>query len=131
MNNSLSEIFDTTPPATEYNPPALVVEETSADDDINLARGNLKQLMDTVSDAIREAMDVAISSESPRAFEVVTGMITAAADLNSKLIASHQIQQKMKQDAGTLAPPTNVTNNNVVFAGTPAELAKLLKGEKK
>jgi len=78
--------------------------------------------------AIREAWNVAVESESPRAFEVVTGMIAAAGDLNTKLIASHQIEQKMKQEAGTLKQPTNVTNNNVVFTGTPAELAKLLKG---
>ena len=127
MSKAISEILDIDHVET-YSPPAVIMEESiDSDGDIGFARSNLKQLMTTVSEAIKEAMEVAIESESPRAFEVVTGMIAAAGDLNSKLIASHQIQQKMKIESGSLKQPTSVTNNSIVFTGTPAELSKLMK----
>lgn len=127
MSRTISEILDVEH-VTTYELPAVIPEESiDADADIGFARSNLKQLMDTVSEAIKEAMVVAIESESPRAFEVVTGMIAAAGDLNSKLIASHQIQQKMKIENGSAKQPATVTNNSIVFTGTPAELTKLMK----
>lgn len=131
-NKALSEIFDVTPIEKTYNPPVIVEEDNiDADKDIAFARDNLKGLMKTVGEAIKEAMEVAIESESPRAFEVVTGMISAAGDLNSKLITSHQIQQKMKIENGSAKQqPANVTNNSIVFTGTPAELSRLMKERK-
>lgn len=129
MSRALSKIFDTTPNTTTL--PAVVVEDSAnAEADIAEVRANLKQLMATATEALQNALEVAIDSESPRAYEVVTGMISAAADLNSRLVATHQVEQKMKIDNGTATKPTNVTNNNsVVFTGTPAELSKLLKGQ--
>jgi ethanolamine utilization protein EutA (predicted chaperonin) len=130
MSKALSEIFDMEPPK-KYEPPAIVVENTNSDDDIDLARANLKALMSTVSEALKEAMNVAIESESPRAYEVVTGMIAAAGDLSAKLISSHQVQQKMKAEVGAINGPTSLhQTNNIVYTGTPAELIKHLKGNK-
>lgn len=129
MSDAISNIFDVNPTPAAYTPPAVIVETSKADDDIEFARGNLKQLMGIAQDAIGEAMNLAINSETPRAYEVITGLINAASDLNSKLITSHQTQQKMKQDAnGTPASPS-VTNNSIIFTGTPAELARLMNKE--
>jgi hypothetical protein len=130
MSKAISEIFDVTP-VPAYNPPERPVEDSSVDADVNLARSNLKNLMDFANDALKGAIDVALASESPKAFESITGLINAAADLNTKLIATHQNQQKMRIDAGAKPGaqlvPTNVTNNNsIVFTGTPAELARLM-----
>ena len=129
MSKALSEIFDMEPPK-KYEAPEVIVENTNSDEDIDLARANLKALMKTVSEALQEAMNVAIESESPRAYEVVTGMIATAGDLSSKLIASHQVQQKMKTEVGALKGPTSLhQTNNIVYTGSTAELTKLLKGK--
>lgn len=104
-----------------------IIEHTAADDDINLVRANLKDLMETTSEALADALELARISENPKAYEAVTNMILAAKELNKELIFTHQAQQKMKQDSGEKNLPTNVTNNNVIFSGTPAELSALLK----
>lgn len=142
MTKHISEIFD-----VEHVPANRLVDnlmknippssdivqfpevETEADSDIRLAQDNLKDLMKISKDAIGEAVEVAMASENPRAWEVVSGMINTSADLSTKLIDTHSTKQKMKRDAGSKGPdPTgNITNNNL-FVGTPNELAKLLKG---
>lgn len=141
MSKALSEIFDVdhVPAYAAENTTIVPVNnitvsenDTAVDNDIQLAQNNLKDLMKLTTDALREAMNVAIQSESPRAFEVVTGMVNASADLSTKLIDSHQTKQRIKKESkGQAAPGTpqgNITNNNL-FVGTPAELTKLLRGQ--
>jgi hypothetical protein len=142
MTKAISEIFDVehTPNRLvdnlmkNYEPSTDVVQfpevETESDSDIRLAQDNLKDLIKMTKDSLYDALEIARSSEAPRAFEVVTGMINASADLSTRLIDSHSTKQKMKRDAGgkTQDAAGNITNNNL-FVGTPNELAKLLKGQ--
>jgi len=131
-NNEVSEIFDVLPKSVKLPGPELspsIIEHTAADDDINLVRANLKDLMATTSEALGDALELARLSENPKAYEAVTNMILAAKELNRELIATHQTQQKMKNDSGEKIPTSTVTNN-VLFTGTPAELSALLKKNK-
>ena len=146
MSKAISEIFnvDPTPPSgntvldnlmKNVEPsdltPVIIDPETSSkieEDDVKLAQDNLKGLMKAVSESLYDAIEIARTSESPRAYEVVTGMINASADLSTKLIESHNQKQKLRTGRGEKNNGAQVTNNNL-FVGTPAELAKLLKGQ--
>jgi hypothetical protein len=129
MSDALSQVFDVAPlPRTtvpaEYHPPLPLAE------DGDFARENLKNLMVTAKEALENALNVAIQSESPRAYEVVSALINTSADLNNRLMMTHSIQTRIESYAKPEVNNTqnNSTTNNVIFSGTPGELAKLLKG---
>ena len=123
MSDKLSEVFDITPMAVEKLPvPYGGSENVSTDAEI--ARANLKQLMETAKTALQYALSTAVQSESPRAFEVLANLINTAADLNNRLMEVHTTEQKMVK-AKPDEPSGNVTNN-VIFAGTTNELNALI-----
>ena len=125
MSKSIAEIFNVTPTPIEKLP-VVKSEPSTVDADADAARDNLRGLMKTASIALENALSVAIQSETPRAYEIVATLINAASDLNTKLLNTHTVQNR-----NTVAPTNNTQNNsttnNVVFNGTPSELAKLLK----
>lgn len=126
--NELSDVFDINP-LPQVKLPAVVYPPSNIDSDADEARNNLKNLMATASAALENALNVAIQSESPRAYEVVANLIQTSADLSSRVMDTHMTQTRVSNIKVTDVTATqNNTTNNVIFNGTPAELAKLLKG---
>lgn len=123
---SFSETFDIMPTPVEKLP--VVKADNTIEQDSVDARDNLRSLIKTASDALENALSVAIQSESPRAYEVVANLINTAADLNTKLLNTHSIQQKAAPSQ-TVNAQQNNTTNNVIFNGTTSELARLLEGK--
>jgi len=127
MTDKLSEIFDVTPVAPTQLP---IVSEDAGNkrvvDDADMARGNIKQLIDTAKTALQHALDVAIQSESPRAYEVLANLITTSADLNSKLIDIHSQEKKINTTEKTATTQPSITNNTAIFTGTSADLNAML-----
>jgi ethanolamine utilization protein EutA (predicted chaperonin) len=123
---SFSETFDIMPTPVEKLP--VVKEDNTIEQDSFDARDNLRSLIKTASSALENALSVAIQSESPRAYEVVANLINTAADLNTKLLNTHNIQQKATPQQAVNAQQNNTTNN-VIFNGTTSELARLLEGK--
>jgi len=71
---------------------------------------------------------VAKQSESPRAYEVVAGMIKNISDVTKELI---DLQKKMKElNEETPKTQNGVNVQNAVFVGSTAELQKLLRQNK-
>ena len=126
MHKTISEVFDVTP-VPNQKLPVVVTGHTTIEQDASDARDNLRSLMETAKVALENALNVAIQSESARTYEVVANLINTAADLNTKLLNTHQVQNKLVTEKPVVATQNNTTNN-VVFTGTPSELAKLLKG---
>lgn len=127
MTDKISDVFDVAPlPSTPL--PAPVVTPTKIHDDADFARANLRALIETATTALQHALDVAVQSESPRAYEVLATFINASADLNTKLIDVHQREQRIAPSATEDAKTVNTQNvtNNVVFTGTAAELNDLI-----
>lgn len=132
MSKSISQIFDVTP--VPIKPLAVVkVKNESIESDAAAARDNLRSLAETARVALENALSIAIQSESPRGFEVVANLLNTAADLNTKLLNTHQITARIKETEKQINTPElgHSTTNNVIFNGTPSELAKLLKGASK
>ena len=95
-----------------------------AEEDYNLARDNLKRLLDKSDEALDHMMQVAAEAEHPRAFEVLAGMFKTSADMTTQLI---DLQKKRHELDKLNNEPTQsgVTNNNL-FVGSTAELQKML-----
>jgi hypothetical protein len=131
MSKSISDIFDITPvPPAKL--PVILAEHKDVDRDADEARANLKSLIQQATNVLENAIHVAIESESPKSYEVVANLLSTAADLNSKLMETHNQQQKVRaqmKPAEVNATQNNTTHNNVMFTGTPDELSNFLKGK--
>jgi predicted house-cleaning noncanonical NTP pyrophosphatase (MazG superfamily) len=130
IDDSLSEVFDVqTIPKTEVITQDGEIISTASqkiETDYDTARDNLRILLQQGQEALQKSLDVAMQSEHPRAFEVVGNLMKQLAEVNQQLMDLHQ--QKQKLDAPTKeGSRKEVTNNNVIFTGSTAELNKLIK----
>lgn len=70
-------------------------------------------------------LEIAKSSEHPRAFEVVNQIMKTMADAQKDLLALKKTQQQINGDNKS-KDPQNVTN--ALFVGSTAELQKMIRG---
>lgn len=117
----------------QYNEQPLVAhkkkegEILSADEkkhDIESVRRNLFNLVNKSKEAVDGSLQVAQESDSPRAYEVVAGLIKSSMEVNQAIIDMHE----KVNPAQTGKQETNI--EQAVFVGSPAELQKMLKQAK-
>ena len=92
------------------------------DKDYEYARGNLYSLIDKGQEAVNGALDLAMSSDHPRAYEVAGQLIKHVGDVADKLMALQKDKKNVKEES----VKTQVTNNSL-FVGSTADLQKMLK----
>ena len=96
-----------------------------AEEDYNLARDNLKNLLNKSDEALDHMMQVAAEAEHPRAFEVLAGMFKTSADMTTQLIDLQKKRHELDKLNNEPTESGGVTNNNL-FVGSTAELQKML-----
>ena len=131
FQKNMEDVFDITPMDEEEQPKPEKVDVTSADieTDYKYARGELYELIQKGQVAIEELLDVARSSNHPRAYEVAFQGIKNVADITDKLSDLHKKMNDLeKEDPKPVASGPNVQNN--MFVGSTAELMKMLKENK-
>ena len=92
--------------------------------DYEVTRAQLHNLVMKGQEAIDGILDVARSSDHPRAYEVAGQLIKSVGDVTDKLI---DLQKKLKDVEEDVVKTTNNVTNNAVFVGSTSELSKLLK----
>jgi len=98
--------------------------ELDQEDDYQLARATLRKLIIKGEDTLDEMINLAKNSEHPRTYEVAGQLIKTMSDVAKDLL---EVQKRVK-DLNTDNEKQSIgTQNNVVFAGSTAELMKLLK----
>jgi len=118
--DSISEFFDLEPiPKAEVVPVAV---PSSDEQDHDNVRKIYYELIAQSKDALDNLIAFAKSAESPRAFEVVSGLIKTTADVAKNL---------SDLTAGNKKPDTQTNTQNNIFVGSTAELQKLLKDTNK
>ena len=102
------------------------IEKVNKKDDPTLdyeySRGNLYSLIDKGQEAVNGALDLAMSSDHPRAYEVAGQLIKHVGDVADKLMALQKDKKNVKEES----VKTQVTNNSL-FVGSTADLQKMLK----
>lgn len=112
-----------------------VVITTSADEDetvqdIELARSNIKNIIEYGDDSLKEMINLAKQSESPRAYEVAATLMKTLLDANKDFVEMSTKKKYAKEEIlhpKDEAATTNVTNNNLILSTT--DLLKMLKGD--
>jgi predicted house-cleaning noncanonical NTP pyrophosphatase (MazG superfamily) len=82
-------------------------------------------LIDKGNEALEELLAVAKESENPRAFEVVTQLISGLTNTTKELLVLQKTKKEIEKDS---KDPSTV--NNSLFIGSTAELQKLLNKKK-
>jgi len=100
--------------------------DNDIDDDYKYARENLKEIIDSAQQSIADLASIASTSESPRAYEVLSTMMKTIVDANKDLLDIHKSVKKLKED--TDSAPKNVTN--ALFVGSTSDLMNLIKDNK-
>ena len=96
-----------------------------AEEDYNLARDNLKNLLNKSDEALDHMMQVAAEAEHPRAFEVLATMFKTSADMTTQLIDLQKKRHELDKLNNEESTTPNLTQNNL-FVGSTAELQKML-----
>jgi hypothetical protein len=107
----------------KFDAPAVVDNENL--NDLDLARANVKNIIELGDDAVKEMVEIAKQSESPRAFEVVSTLMKTLLDANKDYV-DISTKKKYAQEEQP-QQETNITNNNLIVS--TADLLKMLKGD--
>ena len=134
LNENLSNLLDVEPITTSVTTTVKneIVESPSntvVETDTELARQNIKELINAGSTAITELAAVARDSQHPRAYEVMATMMKNLADLNKDLL---EIQKRKKDLVISSDKPNggDVNIDKAVFVGSTADLLKAIKSNK-
>jgi hypothetical protein len=137
IDNNLSQVFDMEPVKQgevitslgEVVIPDANNQTEKIEHDYDRTRANLYALLQQGQDALYHALEMAKSSEHPRAFEVVGNLMNQLADINEQLLKIHERKQKLDnpKDAESKGDTKNVTNNNAIFVGSTSELNKMIQ----
>ena len=135
MEKNMEEIFnlpaDTKPMVEVLNDSRQIIEKLDAqndeiDADYQYARDNLRSIINAAQASIEDLSSIASTSESPRAYEVLSGLIKTIVDANKDLLELQRKVKLLKQEEDL--KPQNVTN--ALFVGSTTELQKLIKKNK-
>lgn len=137
LEKNMEAIFDL---PTDTKPMAEAIEESrvtvmnetpstddDVDDDYKYARENLKEIINSAQQSIADLASIASTSESPRAYEVLSTMMKTIVEANKDLLDIHKSVKKLKEDNNTSAPQ-NVTN--ALYVGSTSDLMNLIKDNK-
>jgi len=93
--------------------------------DYDYSRETYYDLLEKGRSSLEDMIEVARSSEHPRAYEVLSGMIKNLSDVNDKLMDLNKKNKDINSE--DVKQVANTTNN--VFLGSTADLQRLLKNE--
>jgi hypothetical protein len=114
-------------PLEVAEPQLPTVAEKNADEnlkDIELAKKNIENIIQLGDDSVKEMVEIAKQSESPRAFEVVSTLMKTLLDANKDYVEMSTKKRYAKEEKQA---ETQVTNNNLIVS--TADLLKMIKGE--
>lgn len=113
--------------------PALIDKyhemRNNLEQDYDLARSNLRKVLEQAMALLPYAISLAREAESPRVYESTSAFIKTISDINKDLIEVTERILKQDPNAGKNAPQEQATvTNNAIFVGTTEELfAKLIQ----
>lgn len=105
-------------------------QDAKLDTDFEFARDKMRDLIKKGQEAVDSAIMLAQSGDSPRAYEVVGGMITAIIQANKELISIHKTRKDTQQisdspQIGSGGQQVNI--DKAVFVGRASDLLREIR----
>lgn len=107
-------------------------EEIEAKEDYEFSRGAIKSVAVEAQTTLSRAVDAAVQTDAPRAFEAVADMLRATLEAHRELQSLHKTAADVRAaTAAAKAPPGTVNvDKGVIFTGTSDELLRLIDPER-
>ena len=133
MNDNLNKLFNIEPipeiKKEDLLPVPTVDSVERKEDDFDLARNTMRSLIQKNETVLSDLVDLARNSESARVYEVAGQLIKTQAEMAKDLMTLHK--QKKEVDGDKSDSQQNIkTQNNIVFAGSTADLMKMIASER-
>lgn len=103
-----------------------IAELEHIEKDYDYSRKTLKKLVDTSQEALEPLLQLALDSESPRAFEVLSTMLKQTSEMTEKIMDLQQKKKDLYKSEVKKGDPSRLTQNNI-FVGSTSDLQKHLK----
>jgi len=108
----------------EENLPEIPVPPSDhVQDDYEFSRETYRNLVNKSNEAIEQMLNLAMQSEHPRAFEVLSNMLKNTSDMTDKLMALQKAKKDIQKKQESEKPA--LTQNNL-FLGSTTDLQKHL-----
>ena len=104
----------------------IKLSDDKTENDFNITRKNLKELIDRGSEAIAGILKIASEGDQPRAYEVAATLIKTVAEVNTDLMDLH----KKMADMDKTEVNVNNTTNNAIYVGSTLELQDLINNDR-
>ena len=118
----IAESIEETKEIVPLEKPIIMNDEVM--DDYYYARENLKEIISSAQQSIADLSTIASTSESPRAYEVLSTMMKTIVDANKDLLELQKSVKKLKEE-DKKDNPQNVTN--ALYVGSTGDLMKIIK----
>lgn len=120
MTDKLNEVFNLEPKQEQR-----VLREVQ-DDDYDLARETLREVITQGRTALDDVISLARSSEHPRSYEVAGQIMKTMSDVAKDLLTLKKQKLDLEAPKNTQANPQIGQQNNIVFAGSTEDLLKMI-----
>ena len=104
----------------------IKLSDDKTENDFNITRKNLKELIDRGSEAIDGILKIASEGDHPRAYEVAATLIKTVSEVNTDLMDLH----KKMADMDKTEVNVNNTTNNDIYVGSTLELQDLINNDR-
>ena len=104
----------------------IKLSDDKTENDFNITRKNLKELIDRGSEAIDGILKIASEGDQPRAYEVAATLIKTVAEVNTDLMDLHKKMADMQKTEVNV----NNTTNNAIYVGSTLELQDLINNDR-
>jgi CHASE3 domain sensor protein len=121
---TIAESIDETKEIAPLEKSPIISSNDEVMDDYYYARENLKEIISSAQQSIADLSSIASTSESPRAYEVLSTMMKTIVDANKDLLELQKSVKKLKEE-DKKDNPQNVTN--ALYVGSTGDLMKLIK----
>jgi hypothetical protein len=131
MNNErLNQIFNLEPQVSKQEnlPAPIETKNIDVEDDYDLARDTLRNVIIKGSDALDEIIHLAKNSEHPRTYEVAGQLMKTISEVAKDLLALQKQKQEIQKPQADQTPHPQIgQQNNIVFTGSTEDLLRTLK----
>lgn len=121
MSDKLNEVFNLEPKQEQR-----VLREVQ-DDDYDLARETLREVITQGRTALDDVISLARSSEHPRSYEVAGQIMKTMSDVAKDLLTLKKQKLDLEGPKNTPMNPQIAQQNNIVFAGSTEDLLKMIQ----
>jgi hypothetical protein len=122
MTDKLNEIFNLEPVKEQK-----ILREVQ-DDDYELARTTLREVITQGRTALDDVISLARSSEHPRSYEVAGQIMKTMSDVAKDLLTLKKQKFELDNPKQPVASAGQIgQQNNIVFAGSTEDLIKMIK----